>query len=276
MLAPALTAPAERTARRAAPRAPHIDPAPPDLRVALPHGGQATLPGETWPQAAYEAHNRAQHRDGASGGPVISIVQATKREVGDLLIEWGHPLHAPDNAHPTGRPYLRPFCFDGWILIAFGRPAAVMVSADPINRVVDSALGLHRRNSVELARICRAPDQRHQRCLVAALRLWRDYLTVLFDRYWGDGAIVAATTYSLPSRSGDLYRTCGFRRVRSARPNAGGGTWSNPSRAGDAVSARDIVESGRDMGLWLYRIPGREPQPDTREAEAATQLELAT
>jgi hypothetical protein len=273
------TSRAPQSGRPTIPRPPHVDPTPPDLHVALPHGGQATLPGATWPQAAYEAHNR-QARGGHRGGPVISIIEASKREVSDLLVEWQHPLHAPDETHRAGRPYRRPFCFDGWVMQAFGQPAAVMVSADPINRVVDGTLGLHRRNTVELARICRAPDQRHQRCLVAALRLWRDYLAVLFDRYWGDGAIVAATTYSLPYKTGDLYRTCGFRRVRSARPNAGGGTWSNRSQTAALAATRrdvdDVDEAGHDMGLWLYRIPGRALDRQQRaSSDPAVQLALA-
>ena len=259
---------APRTAHRQSPRPPHVDPSPPDLRVALPHGGQATLPGEIWPQAAYAADNRAS-RGGGGGAPLISIVEINKREASDLLIEWAHPLHTPTPEHPAGRKYARPFCFDGFALIAFGQPAAVMVSADPINRTVDSDLGLHRRNTVELARICRAPDQRHQRCLQAALRLYREYLAVLFDRYWGDGAVAAISTYSLPGKAGETYRSAGFRRVRGARPSSGGGTWSRASQAAD------VGEAGDEMGLWVYRIPGRNPQPDTETDGAPAQLQLA-
>jgi len=259
---------APRPPRRRPTPTSRIDVSPPPLQIALPNGAQATLPGETWPQAAYQAHNE-RSRVGANRPPLLSLVEVNKREAGDLLIEWGHPLHTPTPEHPAGRPFRRPFCFDGFALIAFGQPAAVMVSADPINRIVDSNLGLHRRNTVELARICRAPDQRHQRCLVAALRLWRDYLAVLFDRYWGDGAIVAASTYSLPSKAGDLYRTCNFRRVRASRPNKGGGSWSRASQAAD------VGEAGDEMGLWVYRIPGRDPQPNHTTTSTPSQLQLA-
>jgi hypothetical protein len=257
-----------RTARRQAPRPPRIDPSPPPLQVALPSGAQATLPGEIWPQAAYQAHND-RSRLGDNRPPLLSVVQINKREVGDLLIEWGHPLHTPTPEHPSGRPFKRPFCFDGFALVAFGQPAAVMVSADPINRTVDRDLGLHRRNTVELARICRAPDQRHQRCLQAALRLYREYLAVLFDRYWGEGAIAAISTYSLPGKAGETYRSAGFRRVRGTRPSSGGGTWSRASQAAD------VGEAGDEMGLWVYRIPGRNPQPDTDTDGAPAQLQLA-
>jgi hypothetical protein len=44
-------------------------------------------------------------------------------EAEELLIGWRHPLHLPDDEHPTGRPYTRPFGSLAFVMEDRGRRA---------------------------------------------------------------------------------------------------------------------------------------------------------
>lgn len=91
-----------------------------------------------------------------------------------LLDRWTHPLGQ----------YRRPVGYQAWGLAVEGRAAAV-VSGSTVSKRVDG--DLHRRNTVELARIARAPD--HPHVMRAMLRLWRDYLACRWPYWPVDAAI---------------------------------------------------------------------------------------
>ena len=199
---------------------------PPAIRVALPAGGQAELPGLFWPALSI--------RSGGSGSspPPVAVVAVGRRDADPLLERW-HPLGA----------CRRPFGRQDFALVVDGRPVAVMTSASTVSASVCD--GLRRRNVVELARLARDPSEPH--ALRPALRLWREWLAPAWaDRYW---PVDAAVAYALPGTAGrgDLYRFDGWTRVRDCRPWSGGATWSGPSRA-NAIG--DGVKS-----LWLWRYP---------------------
>jgi hypothetical protein len=200
---------------------------PPAIRIALPTGGQAELPGLFWPALSVRA--------GSSHGstpPPVAVVAISRRDADPLLERW-HPLGA----------CRRPFGRQDFALVVDGRPVAVMTSASTVSASICGDLG--RRDVVELARLARDPGEPH--ALRAALRLWREWLAPAWaQRYW---PVEAAVAYALPGTAGrgDLYRFDGWTRVRDCRPWAGGATWSGPSRA-NAIG--DGIKS-----LWLWRYP---------------------
>ena len=150
------------------PPLPTVDPALPDLWVALPTGEQATLPGLVWPEMAAAQPRRP---GGRQPKPILEMVEIEIRTADRLLAEFQHPLP------PASR---RRFGRIAYALRAFGTPVAVCVSASAPNPSVAQDHGLHRLNTVELARIGR----RDPAATLAALRLWREYLAPLFaERY---------------------------------------------------------------------------------------------
>ncbi|MEG8184199.1 hypothetical protein GZH49_37675 [Nocardia terpenica] len=189
--------------------------------------------------------------------PVVAFYQVTVQEAGELLIAWRHPLHLPDDDHPNGRPYTRPFGSMAFVMEDRGRPAAAVVLASTINASVCKARGWHRYNTVDLARIARSPDRRDQQCLRAVLRIARDYLAPLWlgtypawdarsAQLCGSAQLAALSSTSLPGTSGNLYRFDGFERIRRATGGHGGGH-QRPS------AANAIGDGAR--GLWVYRYP---------------------
>lgn len=209
-------------------RPPLVSPWAPDLHVTLPDGVVATLPGLDWPELAV----RVVHDP--LGAPPIAVSRVTKREANRLLAAWEHELGE----------YRRPFGYEAFTLDVAGEPVALAVSGSIVSSTVE---GQRRREVVELARLARHPD--HPHALRVILRLWRAYLVASWEaRYW---PVSMAVAYSLPGRTGDLYRFDGWTRVGPRRPSAGGGTWSN-TPAANAIA--DGVKT-----LWVWRYGGGTP-----------------
>jgi hypothetical protein len=215
------------------PPLPRPDLTIPDLLVALPSGDQGRLPGALWPAAAVEQDARARTRQRARRGggrpPGSALICCRETDVAEgdaLLWRWRHPLSLKGETL-KGRRFGRL----AYVLEAFGEPVAIAASASTPNKSVDQRFGIHRKNTVELARIAR----RDQAVTLAALRLWREYLAPLYaERYadsgWGDFALRAAVTYSLPGTpsssptAGGIYRRDGWipvRRRKTSPPGAG-------------------------------------------------------
>jgi hypothetical protein len=205
-------------------------PPPPDVRVALPDGDQARLPGTLWPDPTPAARTAATGPT-AFGPLPVAVAQVARGDVNPLYQAWAHPLGA----------YRRPFAEQHYLLLVDGRPVAAVSSGSIQSRTVAGGVG--RRQVVELARIARAPE--HSHALRALLRLWREYLAPRWaQRYW---PVEAAVAYALPGKDGGLYRFDGWTRHGRCRPWAGGGSWSNPSPT-------DRIADGIKT-LWLYRYP---------------------
>jgi hypothetical protein len=189
--------------------------------------------------------------------PAIAFYQVDTAEAEELLIAWRHPLHLPDDEHPDGRPYTRPFGSLAFVMEERGRRAATVVLASSINASVSQDLGLHRYNCVDLARIARSPDRRDEQCLRAVLRITREYLVPLwlgtYPRWdarsaelCGHPQIEALSSTSLPGTPGQMYRFDGFEQLRVSKGPKGGGR-QRPS------AANAIADGAR--GLWVYRYP---------------------
>lgn len=187
------------------------------IYVAGSDGAQLALPGTLWPAGC----------DLGQSDPLF-FAPITKRQANDLIDHFGHPLGEYD----------RPFGFQAWGLAIRGRAAAVAVSGSTVGA---RAAGYARREAVELARIARHPQ--HPGIMRVMLRLWRDYLATEWP-YWTP---LAAVSYALPGKAGNLYRFDGWKLYGTVKPSGGGGTWSHPSRAaaiGDGVKK-----------LWYYPYP---------------------
>lgn len=220
-IAPSLRAPA--------PELSEIDRTAPTIRVALPDGGQAHLPGFLWPNT--DIWNLS---DRASGGPVpISIRQVNRKESNPLVRAW----------HDLGEE-TRLFSYTAFVLYVLAEPVAVATAGTTVSASVDQSFGLNRLNTIELTRICRSDTPRAKGVLRAMLRLWRDFLAVPYWSWRTDVEKRALVTYSLPGKKGgDLYRFDGWVRLRACRPWHGGGTWQTGSRVGTPEA------------LWAYWLP---------------------
>jgi hypothetical protein len=245
------------------PPLPTLDPALPDLWVALPTGEQATLPGLVWPEMAAAQPRRP---GGRQPKPILDMVEINIRTADRLLAEFQHPLP------PASR---RRFGRIAYALRAFGAPVAVCVSASAPNPSVAQDHGLHRLNTVELARIGR----RDRAATLAALRLWREYLAPLFaERYaasgWAQHRLRAAITYSLPGTPASapaghgIYRRDGWVRLRRRKltqpgPSAG---WSQPS------AAAPLADGIAGLWVWWYEPPTK-PERGTNSSTKATRAD---
>ena len=204
-----------------------IDRSPPVIRVALPGGGQAQLPGVLWSNPSVWA---LSERTPPTSGPPIEIRQLTRKQSNVLTGAW----------HDLGEE-TRPFSYTAFALYVQDEPVAVATAGTTVSASVEQAAGLDRLNTIELTRICRSPAPAAKGVLRAMLRLWRDFLAVEFWTYRLDVAKRALVTYSLPGKhGGDLYRFDGWVRLRSCRPWHGNGTWQHGSRV------------GTPQALWVY------------------------
>jgi hypothetical protein len=208
----------------------------PTITVALPNGEQAQIPGAAWPAPDLWAASERRARAGAP--PAIEIRQLTRRESNPLCELW-HPLGAET----------RPFGYHAFALFVNGEPLALATAGTTHSPSVDKALGLFRTNTIELTRLCRAPEQTHpvaKGTLRVMLRLWRDFLAVPYWPYFENTEKIALISYSLPGRVGHTYIHDGWLRARGCRAWGGGGNWSrNPYDPPEA--------------LYVYWLPGRRP-----------------
>ena len=204
---------------------PRVDASPPPLRVALPDGGQATLPGLVWPEAAY-----LSARPGFEDA--VAVREITRPQANALLERFAHPLGA----------YTRRFGEQHFALVCRGEAVAVACSGTARRPTV--AGGIARDRVVELARIARHPD--HPRSLRALLRLWTDYLAPLFAVKYPRWRVDFAISYALPTsadgrRQGNLYRFDGWRDLGLTRPWGGSTGWGNRSVANEIGDGRKRV-----------------------------------
>jgi hypothetical protein len=210
----------------------------PTINIALPNGEQAQIPGAVWPEPDLWAASERRARAGAP--PAIEIRQLTRRESNPLCERW-HPLGAET----------RPFGYHAFALFVNGEPLALATAGSTHSASVDKELGLLRANTIELTRLCRAPEHTHpvaKGTLRVMLRLWRDFLAVPYWPYFQDTEKVALISYSMPGKAGHTYINDGWIRARACRAWGGGGTWSNAPRAGQQPQA-----------LFVYWLSGQRP-----------------
>lgn len=144
--------------------------------------------------------------------PWVSFDRIDDAQADYALSEWGHFLG----------PCRRPFGQQSFGLRLGTEIVAVAVSASTVN---STCAGFARREVVELARLCAAPEFRS--LTRVALRLWR---TVAFEawRYW---PCVAAVAYANSTRHrGDIYRFDGWRKFGDVRGGTAGGNWTRGKR----------------------------------------------
>jgi hypothetical protein len=228
----------------AIPPLPEIERTPPALRVALPDGSQAQLPGFLWPNP--DVWSLADLT--RTGPPPISIRQVKRKQSNVLTGAW-HDLGAET----------RLFSYTAFILYVLDEAVAVATAGTTVSASIESSVGLTRLNTIELTRICRSDAPRARGVLRAMLRLWRDFLARQYWTWRTDVEKRALVTYSLPGkRGGNLYRFDGWVRLRGCRPWHGQGTWQSGSRA------------GTPEGLWAYWLPdGIPPAPPSDTAAGA-------
>jgi len=210
--------------------------APPTIGIAMPDGSQTELPGALWPEPDLWAACERRARAGAP--PAIEIRRLTRAESNVLAADW-HPLGAET----------RPFGYHAFALFLKNEPVALASAGSTHSAVVDTDRGLHRRNVIELTRLCRSPQQKTEGSLRVMLRLWRDFLALPYWPYFPDTTKVALVSYSMPGKAGHIYRHDGWVRVRGCSGSGGGGTWSKRTRPGRA----------RPSGLWVYWLTDETP-----------------
>ena len=158
--------------------------------------------------------------------PMAALVPLSVPVTNDLLVRWGHrfgPVH-------------RPFRSEAFALEVDGVPVALAVSASVVSGTV---AGFRRQEAVELARLCASPE--HRWATRVMLRLWRE---VCAPR-WKCWPVRVAVAYSQNAHHlGDVYRFDGWRRVSDNCGSSGGGAWSRPRYASDAVYGKKT--------LWVY------------------------
>ena len=224
---------------------------PPEIVVALPDGRQLELPGTSWPRPDIWAASERRMRTGAP--PAIEIRSLTRSESNVLSTDW-HPLGAER----------RPFGYHAFALFVKDTPVALATAGSTHSAIVDKTLGLNRRNVIELTRLCRSPDQLAEGSLRVMLRLWRDFLAVPYWPYFPDTPRVALISYSMPGKSGHIYRHDGWERVRGCSGSGGGGTWSRAPRAG-----------ARPSGLWVYWLSSDTPAVAAARVSPRTPVAIA-
>jgi hypothetical protein len=243
-----VSAPPFQPAPTGLPPLPKVDLTPPPIRVALPDGSQAQLPGVLWPSASVWV---ASAHTPSAAPPPIEVRQLTRKQSNVLTGAW----------HDLGEA-TRPFSYTAFGLFVLGEPIAVATAGTTVSASVEQSAGLNRLNTIELTRICRSPAPAAKGVLRAMLRLWRDFLAVEPWTYRLDVEKRALVTYSLPGKTGHLYRFDRWVRLRGCRPWHGNGTWQHGSRVGTPAA------------LWVYRLPdGHDPDAHANSAELVSRRE---
>lgn len=227
----------------------------PVIRAKLPDGRVGSAEGALAPDLAraqlsldLAAAGEGTDTRWRSGRPVFAIHEVKAAEADDLLVDWGHPLGGINPGKKGGRP----FGYAAYVYEALGRPVTVLISASSPNASVSKDHGLHRWNTVELARVGR-PDSDAQATL-AAVRLWSVYLAPLWpERYpdlWPHG-LDAAISYSLPGTPSaqdpmkGMYHRLGWKNLGKRHAKA-------PStRSRSNQSKTDFIADGV-KGLWIW------------------------
>lgn len=201
---------------------PHFGPA---LDTELPDGRRVVIEHPPWPELNYLSYEPAE--------AAVKIIEVTRGQANQYLTGWKHPLG----------PYRRPFGQQHFLMLAgrHNRPVAVASSGSVRRPTV--AGGLRRDEVVELARIARSPE--HPRSLRAMLRLWTDYLAVMWTDKYPDWELKAAISYALPGKAGNLYRFDGWEPLGETEPWGGSTGWGKQSAANGIGDGKKKV--------WLYR-----------------------
>jgi hypothetical protein len=171
--------------------------------------------------------------------PMAALTVLTMDDANRLLAAWGHKLG----------PIHRPFTMEAYALELDGRPIAVAVSASTVSSHIagwwklatkEEPVRYTRQEVVELARCAASPTAPWANRVM--LRLWRE---VCAPR-WRDWPVIAAVSYSHNGlHTGQLYRFDGWTKVNDRCGSNGGGTYSRPRYATDAVQGR--------KSLWIWR-----------------------
>lgn len=161
--------------------------------------------------------------------PVVGIMPMALEAANELLESWGHRL---GSVH-------RPFHSEAFALEVQGAPVSVAVSASIVSNHV---LDFGRQEVVELARLCSHPEAPWATRVM--LRLWREVCAPL----WPCWPIKAAVSYSHDGHgTGDVYRFDGWRKAATGCGSSGGGAWSRPRYASEAVYGPKT--------LWIWAYP---------------------
>ena len=157
--------------------------------------------------------------------PIAGLYPIEVAQANAFLVKVGHRLG----------PVNRPFRQEAFGLEVDGHLMAVAVSASMVADHV-TTLDLegapderfNRQEVVELARLA-AAERWATRVMI---RLWRE----LCGPRWSGWPVRALISYSHNAmHRGDLYRFDGWVKVRSDAGSSGGGSWSRPRYATDAV-----------------------------------------
>ncbi len=166
--------------------------------------------------------------------PISALMPILPEDANHLLVEWGHRLG----------PVNRPFRQEAYTLELHGRPISVAVSASIVSNTV---AGYARTEVVELARLCSAPGSAWATRVM--LRLWREACAPV----WNCWPVRAAISYSHNAmHKGDIYRFDQWEKVREDCGSNGGGSWSRPRYASDAV------KGSKTLWVWRYDRNGLE------------------
>lgn len=172
--------------------------------------------------------------------PMAALSPVTIDDANRLLVAWKHRLG----------PINRPFSMEAFALALDGNPVAVAVSASTVSAHMTGWLDLpnkerpvryERREVVELARCAASPGS--PRANRVMLRLWREACAPR----WTDWPIKAAVSYSHNGlHTGQLYRFDGWTKINDRCGSSGGGTYSRPRYATDAIYGR------KSLWIWPY------------------------
>ena len=159
--------------------------------------------------------------------PIAGLYPCAISEANALLQLWGHRLG----------PCHRPFGQQAFCLNLQGQTISLTVSASIVSK---SVAGYGRKEVVECARLCSAPG--YQWATRIMLRLWREVSAPLWP-YW---PVRAGISYSQNAHHrGDLYRFDGWEKLSEECGSMGGGAWTRPRYATQAVAGKKT--------LWLWR-----------------------
>lgn len=162
--------------------------------------------------------------------PMAAYAETEVVTANRLLVEWGHYLGVCN----------RPFGKQAFALYIGGEPVGIAVSASTVSSTLAGG-HWHRRQVVELARLCSKPGYRD--LTRVTLRLWRTIAPVRWSEvFWPVKACVA---YSDTGRHpGHIYRTDGWSKLGTNPGSSGGGTWTK----------KRVRQTPKT--LWTYELQG--------------------